>query len=1217
LVAVERRLRLLALTRGVAATTAAALVFTVVAVVLANHYAFSKPSVVSARLLLFFGLAFAIAAALVMPILRLNRRRAAREAESKYPQFQERLLTLSEKMEQNPNDPFLHLLADDALTVAREAEPREVAKTSSFFRFSSAAAISFAVLLWLGLSGPGFLGYGTSLLWGGLPKGKTTPYYDIEVQPGNHTVRKRADEIITATLHGFTAPQVRFFGKYASSSQWEQTEMRTQPNGTAYELVFPGISESLEYYVEAGGVRSKTYKLTVKDLPAVKGIVTTYHYPAWTGMKDFVENPGGDLRAVEGTTATIEIKTDKPLGNGVLMMDDGSKLALRSTSSGTLVAQVPIQRDGQYHIAAVEDGDDVRLTEDYFIESQKDKPPEIKLTKPGRDFRASPIEEVTVTAEATDDFGLKDIELHYSVNGGPEKVASVLQNKGVKSATGSMTIALEDYKAVPGDVVSLYAVAKDARDATRTDMYFIEAQPFERNFSQSQQGGGGGGGGGGQQDDNQISQRQKEIIAATWNQAKGTGAKGSDAENAQFLSQVQGKLRDQAKSLADRMKARQLSEEGDSFKTFAKDMEDAVNAMGPASDKLKSGKWLDALGPEQQALQHLLHAESTRRDIQVAFGNRGGGGGGGGQGGARDLEGLFDLELDTEKNQFESGQQQASAGQQQQEIDDIMQKLEQLARRQQELANQQRNNQTLSQKRYEQDQLRREAEQLQKQLDQLTKQMQSQQGQQGQQQQGQQQGGQQQSGQQAQGQQSGQQQGQMGRTGGMDSQQLRQTLDRLQQAVDNMRKAESSQQAGTPQSDADARKAADLLRDAQQKLADLRNQQSSGKVEDLAREADELAQRQRDFEGQLRRSVTGQGQNGQRGMTREQAQQLYEQRQKELGDVKRLESQMQNAVREMAGSQAKASAKLREALGEMQQQEIPRDMEMNGEYIRRGLGEYAAVREPTITQGLNQLRDQLKGVQQLMGDSKDAKDGKGGASDKENKAVEQALGQVERLRQQLEQLQRQSGQQGRNGQNQNGQGQRQQGSLQRGDQPGQQQGGQQQGGQQQGGGQQAGGQQQGGQQANGRQQGGPNGGNYGVRNGNQWGPVGGLGTNDPNLGYYNGVEPRTFERDYRNTLEQLQQLQGQLQSDPQTAKDLAGLIREMQRLNPFTYANDPELSERIQAAMVADIQQVEMELRRKVDETGGGSIRSGSNGRIPQGYADPVAEYFRRLAKSK
>ena len=151
-----------------------------------------------------------------------------------------------------------------------------------------------------------------------------------------------------------------------------------------------------------------------------------------------------------------------------------------------------------------------------------------------------------------------------------------------KTATGTSTIALEDFKVEPGDVVSMYAVAKDARTKTSTDIYFIEVQPFERNYTQSQQAGGDGAGGGGDEDQNQISKRQKEIIAATWNQLKGAGAKGSDAENAAFLASVQSKLRDQAKSLADRMKARQLTDAGDSFKSFVKDMETAVEAMGPA-----------------------------------------------------------------------------------------------------------------------------------------------------------------------------------------------------------------------------------------------------------------------------------------------------------------------------------------------------------------------------------------------------------------------------------------------------------------------------------------------------------------------------------------------------------------------------------------------------------------------------------------------------------
>ena len=68
-----------------------------------------------ARILLFISVATAIAFGLVIPLLRLNRRNAARRAEREFPEFQERLLTLAEKP--NASDPFVELLAGDAMKV--------------------------------------------------------------------------------------------------------------------------------------------------------------------------------------------------------------------------------------------------------------------------------------------------------------------------------------------------------------------------------------------------------------------------------------------------------------------------------------------------------------------------------------------------------------------------------------------------------------------------------------------------------------------------------------------------------------------------------------------------------------------------------------------------------------------------------------------------------------------------------------------------------------------------------------------------------------------------------------------------------------------------------------------------------------------------------------------------------------------------------------------
>jgi hypothetical protein len=86
--------------------------------------------------------------------------------------------------------------------------------------------------------------------------------------------------------------------------------MQPQADGPGFQFTFAGVPENLEYYVEAGLVHSRHFKIRVTDLPSVKQIRVTYHYPAWTGMHDAVEEHGGDLRAVEGTEARLAILTD-------------------------------------------------------------------------------------------------------------------------------------------------------------------------------------------------------------------------------------------------------------------------------------------------------------------------------------------------------------------------------------------------------------------------------------------------------------------------------------------------------------------------------------------------------------------------------------------------------------------------------------------------------------------------------------------------------------------------------------------------------------------------------------------------------------------------------------------------------------------------------------------------------------------------------------------
>ena len=1207
----ESRLRLQAFSRGIAIALGVALGATVALVLITNAFAFSTTSLVVARITLFLSLAFALGLALVMPLIRLNQRRAAGRAEAVNPGFQERLVTYVERRDDG-TDPFIDILAADTLQHAPQARPSQVVTPKSLFAFATSAGAAGAVLLWLILAGPGFLGYGASMLWAGPPKNANVEggFYRITVDPGDKLVRRRSDMPIRATLVGFQAPEVRLMARYKSSAKWEQAPMLPRASDSSYEYLFAAVPEPVEYYVEAAGVRSKTYKLDVIDLAGVKNIKVTYHYPSWLGKKDDVENPGGDLRAVVKTVAELEVETDRPLKNGLIELNDGTKIELESKQGNILIAKVPIEKDGAYHFAAAEGGENVRITQDYFIEAKVDEAPSVKITHPGADAKVSPIEEVTITVTGSDDFALQAMDLHYSVNGQAEKVVSLLNSKGAQTGEAKMVLNLEDFKLVPGDVVSMYATANDARSKTIGDITFIEAQPYERNFSQSQSGGGGGGGGGGgqQNDPSQITQREKEIIAATHNFNRGGKNATANAENAQYLSEVQAKLKEQAESMAKRTTARELSTENQDFQSFTKEMEAAAAEMTPAADKLKNQKWSDALEPENKALQHLSRAMATFRDIQVARGQQGGGGGGGGADAGRDLANLFDLELDTEKNQYESQQSSSGGDKQQQQIDEAMQKLEQLARRQQQLAQQSNNKQQASvDRRWEQEQLRREAEELRKQL----QQMQQQQQQQGQQsQQGQLSRGQQSSqGQQSQGQGKS---GQQSASNRQSQQQIQQMMDRLQQAQDDMRASQQAQQQGDqPQADAAARRAAERMQEAHDLADRMKRQDTAGQLGDLQNRADQLGERQKELENRLRQSAAGNSKDGKggAGLNRQQSEQLATELDKNLDDLKKLEQDIQRSARDLRATQPDASTKLRDGVSEIQQNDVERRMQYSSEYIRQGRGEQVNQSGwlPPVNRAMDSMRDGVRQAQQALNDGS-----KQGAGKNER---DQQLAQVESLRRQIEQFargQQQNGQQQGNQQGQQ-QGQGQQGGQQQGQngkqgqgQNGQQQGGQQQGGQQ--GGQQQGGQQGGNQVGGGNQFGGGNRGGYIGGQFGRWNPQGWYDLPDGRR-----VEPGQVVRDFGRELNDMRQ---RFKDDPEMSKQIAEVERALTQ-STVGDTSGPVLQERLDRTVLPQLETLEVQMRQKLGEETGGQVRSAGSDRMPAGYAAAVEEYFRQLGKNK
>src|SRR3569833_668866 len=136
----EKRLRLFAWTRGAAATVGIALLLTLVIVGVMMGSAFTPSSLLAGRALLFLGIGAVVAVALIVPLLRMNRRRAAGEVERRRPGFDQRLLPFHEKQQSNADDPFLPLLAEDALENTKDTQPEAIVDQRLILGFAAFGA---------------------------------------------------------------------------------------------------------------------------------------------------------------------------------------------------------------------------------------------------------------------------------------------------------------------------------------------------------------------------------------------------------------------------------------------------------------------------------------------------------------------------------------------------------------------------------------------------------------------------------------------------------------------------------------------------------------------------------------------------------------------------------------------------------------------------------------------------------------------------------------------------------------------------------------------------------------------------------------------------------------------------------------------------------------------------------------------------------------------
>jgi hypothetical protein len=239
---------------------------------------------------------------------------------------------------------------------------------------------------------------------------------------------------------------------------------------------------------------------------------------------------------------------------------------------------------------------------------------------------ASPLEELSLEAKVSDDYGLTGYGLSYAIAGtegrdvtlGPSPIPNDKEQI-------QHLLALEELSAQPDQLLTYYFWADDVGPdggirRTSGDMYFAEIRPFEEVFRESQssqnqqQNQNQQSQQQGQQQGEQLAQLQKQIISATWNIKRQADQSGLDdsKEDLGVVHQSQADVLEQARS------ASAQSEDPAATRTLqaaARHMETSLEHLGEAAESVSATELTPALAAEQSAYQELL--KLRQREHQV------------------------------------------------------------------------------------------------------------------------------------------------------------------------------------------------------------------------------------------------------------------------------------------------------------------------------------------------------------------------------------------------------------------------------------------------------------------------------------------------------------------------------------------------------------------------------------------------------------------------
>ncbi len=275
----------------------------------------------------------------------------------------------------------------------------------------------------------------------------------VEISPGDITLVRNSDLKIEVMN-----PELEVMHKifYRYEENWREEILKE------YHKNFNNLENSFSYFVKTPYAVSDTFLVKVFELPIVTNFRIRYDYPAYTKQKtNIIESSNGNIKALAGTSVTLEITANNPIKKADLIFADGNILSMKREGKNIFSAKFEIKKNSSYHINLLDILGNKSRKLEKIIRMIPDNKPQIKIVSPGKDTLLTQNMLLPLEINASDDFGLQDMELLYNINNGQKNSRSIQTNFSSNLASLEFIFDLNKETLIPGDKVTYWAQIAD------------------------------------------------------------------------------------------------------------------------------------------------------------------------------------------------------------------------------------------------------------------------------------------------------------------------------------------------------------------------------------------------------------------------------------------------------------------------------------------------------------------------------------------------------------------------------------------------------------------------------------------------------------------------------------------------------------------------------------------------------------------------------------